>query len=378
MRDDADEINDRLVGDIEAVLNRFYPGWIVNPSDKRKGLLSPRIKGKSKKPTSSFTINLTGQRAGTWYRFSQDVGGGMVALVFYAERGSVPSSKQDWADAFRIAREFLGIPTHGARQISDEEKRRIEENRERERKEREEKRAEQERLASEARARKTQTAVEIWQNAVPLKGSHAEAYLVSRGISPVAEWPWDPADVLRFHPSINYEPNWREGMWPALIGLVVDAFGDPTSVWQVYLDRKEARKAPLEMNKIGRGPTDGGAIRIGGLAARVGIAEGMETALGVWDLEFYRMPVWSTMSTSGMRSFDFPMEVESISIFQDGDKGLVHKQTGKIMQPPGLAAALALQHRAKEAGIKSNLNEMPILGDGLDLKGVFNEREKIR
>lgn len=372
MQDDSDEIARRLDQDLEAVLSKYYPGWI---SHKVKGqevaLLTPKKAGK--RMTSSFSMNLSGDRRGQWYRFSQAVGGGTLGLIYYAETGRVPSSKSDWAEAFRFAKDFLGMEQR--QQISEEERRQRDERREKDQKDREERnrKTEEERLAAEAK--KTMTAVEIWNSAQPLAGSHAEAYLVGRGITPVSEWPWDPKEFLRFHPSINHELEWQSGRWPALIGLVVDAFGNPTSLWQVYLDRKEAKKAPLDLPKLGRGPTNGGAIRIGGEGGRIGVAEGMETAIATWDLEMFRKPVWSLMSTSGMVGFEVPLFVDHVSIYKDGDKAQINKHNGAIMDPPGDHAANTLHERLQATGIGSNINEMALLGDGLDLKQVLNRYE---
>jgi Toprim domain len=373
MSDDTDDIIRRLDQDLEGVLSKYYPGWITQKVKSQDvALLTPKKVGK--RITSSFTMNLSGDRRGQWYRFSAGFGGGTLALIYYAETGRVPSSKSDWAEAFRFAKDFLGIEQR--QQISDEERREREQRRDREQREREERRQKAEEEKAAAEAKKTMTAVEIWNGAQPLAGSQAEAYLVGRGISPVSEWPWDPKDVLRFHPSINHEREWQSGRWPALIGLVVDAFGNPTALWQVYLDRKEAKKAPLDLPKLGRGPTNGGAIRIGGEAGRIGVAEGMETAIASWDLEMFRKPVWSLMSTSGMKGFEVPLFVDHVSIYKDGDKGQVNKHNGAIMAPPGDAAATALHDRLQATGIGSNINEMALLGDGLDLKQVLNRYER--
>lgn len=374
MRDDSDEIHQRLDQDLEAILTRYYPGWVTV---KRKGqavaLLTPKQVGK--RITSSFTMNLSGDRRGQWYRFSAGFGGGILALMYYSETGKEPTSKSDWAEAYKIAKDFLGISSQADR-ISEEQRKEREDRRAKDKQDREDRQreAEEQRLAAEAE--RTMTAVEIWQNAVALAGSHAEAYLVARGIAPVGEWPWDPKDVLRFHPSINHELERRSGRWPALVGLVVDAFGNPTSIWQVYLDRQEAKKAPLEMAKLGRGPTNGGAVRIGGEADRIGVAEGMETAIATWDLEMFRKPVWSLLSTSGMVGFEVPLFVDHVSIYQDGDRAQVNKHNGLIMEPPGERAARTLHERLKATGIGSCINEMAILGDGLDLKATFNEHQK--
>src|SRR3546814_9798555 len=77
------------------------------------------MKGKNKRPTSSFTVNLSGDRRGQWYRFSQACGGGALSLLYYGKHGGVPSSKEDWAETYKLAREFLGITQQREESVED-------------------------------------------------------------------------------------------------------------------------------------------------------------------------------------------------------------------------------------------------------------------
>lgn len=373
MRDDTNDILRGLEQDVEGVLDKYYPGWITKKVKSQDvALLTPKKKGKH--ITSSFTMNLSGDRRGQWYRFSEGKGGSTIGLIFYAETGRTPSGKSDWADAFNFARDFLGMQR--TREESQQDKAARDAQREQDRLKREErdKRLEQERIAAEAV--RIMTAIEVWNSSQPLAGSHAEQYLISRGIYPVSEWPWDPHETLRFHPSLDHEMDRRAGRMPAFICLVRDPFGNPTAVWQEYLDRKMPAKADIELPKLGRGPLNGGAIRIGGDAPRIGVGEGSLTCIGLWELEGYRKPIWATTSTSGMVGFEVPLSVDHVSIYHDGDKAQVNKHNLQILDPPGDRAARSLYERLKATGIGTNLNEMPLLGDGLDLKVTFNEYEK--
>lgn len=377
MRDDASELSRQLEDRWQDVLTRYWPSWT---QVGKKALLTPRVKigdkgkgkGKPRKATSSFTLNLAGQHAFHWYRFSAGVGGGMVALLYYSEYARIPDSKTEWADAFKLAREFLGIAAE--RHISPDEQQAREERKEQDRVAR----AERERKAAEAQAledaKRVLSAKQVWQETIPLPGTHGEAYLIERGLPPVSEWPWDCSRTIRFHPGLASELEPRAGLFPALIAKVQDAFGDAIAVWQIFLDKNTPEKAPLDNPKVGRGPAGGGAVRIGGDSPRVGVGEGLETCLGFWALESFRKPVWATLSTSGMRAFDPPIFVKHVSIYPDGDKGIVHNN--KIIEPPGIEAARALRDRMKTVGIGNNINEMPVLGDGLDLWNTRREHEK--
>lgn len=362
--DDSAELSRRLEDDIEGVISKYWPSWIKS---RVKGvdvaLLTPRLKGKNKRPTSSFTVNLSGDRRGQWYRFSAAVGGGSLALLHYGHFGNVPNSKADWAEAYKLAREFLGITQQ--REESDEERSAREEKRKRDQQEREARERREAAHRAEREASRTYTAQEVWNAAQALKGSQGEAYLLGRGIPPIETWPWDCGDTLRFHPSLDYELDRSQGRFPAVVAAVRDFSGEIIAVWQIFLDRKQPIKAPVINPKVGRGPASGGAVRIGGDAPKIGGGEGCETALGLWALEGFRMPVWSFLSTSGMEKFEPPLFVKHVSIFHDGDRGQV--MNGKILEPPGMKSAKVLYGRMKDIGVGANFNEMPILGDGLDL-----------
>lgn len=360
-RDDGREIADRVNADIEGVIKEYWSG-AIRRGDKM--LLTPRIKPGQKKATSSFVVDLKGSVRGRWYRHSQNVGGWGIELLFYGEYDRLPKDKSDWRDAFQLARKFLGIVEE--RQESPEDAAEREERRKREKEKRDEEARHEAAEKAKKDAQRTLSAADVWKGTVPLKGTLGEAYLLARGIPPIAEWPWNPDETLRFHPALDFELDRSVGLYPAIVGKVVDAFGKSTSVWQIFLQRDQPQKADLEPSpKVGRGPSKGGAVRIGGIGSWIGIAEGIESALGAWALEDFRRPVWASLSTSGMSSFEPPLEVERIMIHPDGDKGVL--SNGRILDPPGIHAARTLQSRMKAISIRCQISEICLLGDALDL-----------
>lgn len=352
-RDDSEEVRRMLDDRIEAVCDMLAPGWRRRGTT---GYLTP----KSAKDLGSFTVTLqNGGRMprGSWYRFSQKIGGGSVELVSYLLSGR----KDDYKTAFSWARDFLGIRRED---LSDED----EAARDARRREQETARVEQRRLAEAERARdkerRTQTVRGIWDECRALSGTHGDAYLQARGLPPCKEWPWSPTEDIRFHPSLRYDTDRR---FPAVVAAVRDSFGEITAIWRIYLDRDEPRKAPVDNAKVGLGPAAGGAVRIGGVAKKIGIGEGLETCLAAWALENFRYPVWAGLSTSGVASFEPPMEIERANPFPDGDYALLDKRREVVIEPPGMTAAKALRDRLVAAGLKSSINEMCLHGDALDL-----------
>src|SRR3546814_16473468 len=91
-QDDSAELARRLEDEIEGVISEYWPAWVkTRVKSQDVALLTPRLKGKNKRPTSSFTVNLSGDRRGQWYRFSQARGGGAPSLLYYGKHGGVPS-----------------------------------------------------------------------------------------------------------------------------------------------------------------------------------------------------------------------------------------------------------------------------------------------
>jgi DNA primase len=169
----------------------------------------------------------------------------------------------------------------------------------------------------------------IWDGAVELKGTPAEAYLRARKI----RGPLSPE--LRFHPACYYSET--KETWPAMVARLVDKDGF-RSVQRTYLDREAPRKAPLEhAKKTGRGRMEGAAVRLREPTTGIlGLAEGIETAMSAAML--YQLPVWATLSSQRLGLIDVPEGVSNLVIFADGGK-------------PGQDAAYQAQELYEAAGL---------------------------
>lgn len=373
MINDTDEIIRGLERDRELLLSKYWPSWI---RAGKKALLTPRFKPGQKRPTSSFVFyfeHVGRGKRNTWQRFSAGVGGGLVALLYYGERGHIPNSKDEWREAFDYCRDFLGMKAQ--RELTPEQKNERDREREQYRLQREKQDREDAAAAAEARAKRQMSALEVASSSVPLAGTLGEAYLVERGLPPISTWPWNPINTIRFHPSLDYEMDYQVPPHPAVIAIVQGPFGDTIAVWQIYLTPGKPQKANyLSPCKIGRGPAAGGAVRIGGDGERIGTAEGFETALGFYFLEDCRKPIWATLSTSGMRGFEPPSFVNHNSIYPDADQGLF--EHGRLVDGPGIRAARDCKARMLEIGVGSNINDDGYLGDGLDLWNLRKKHEQ--
>ena len=189
---------------------------------------------------------------------------------------------------------------------------------------------------AEAEKRAAQ-AKRVWQEAQPIGGTIAEAYLRARGIT-------DPLPAtLRFHLGCWHGPTARR--LPAMVAAV-QGVGLP-AVHRTYLRGDGSGKADVEPPKAMLGAVAGGAVRLSGGAGRLVVAEGIETALSL-SCGLLRTPatVWAALSTSGIRGLHLPQQAGRLTIAPDGDVA-------------GREAANALAERAHALGWQVTLLPAP-------------------
>lgn len=152
---------------------------------------------------------------------------------------------------------------------------------------------------------------ELWSSSVELTGDcQATKYLHGRGLVMA------PNDV-RFCPQC-YEKETKTKI-PAMVAKVKNKEGVPVTIHRTYLNGNQ--KADLESPK----KLMPAVSKLGGCAVRlfpvgsdiIGVAEGIETAIAASQLFF--MPVWATISTTIMESFEPPDGVRRVVIFSDND-----------------------------------------------------------
>lgn len=345
--DDTADIVAGLTARFPELVAHLYPGAM-----EHKGRVYPSAKGK--KDMGSFEIVVSGAKAGQWYRHSQGVGGGALALIAYTLTGSTAVTR----DTFDEARRFLGMER--APRLSEEEKARREAFA-RQRAAEAEARASQARAEEErAEAERQDSAHHLWESAKPIEGTPGELYLLNRTGGCLQE----PTTELRYLPRCRHS----SGSWSgAIICRVSDVSGDFTGVWRIWVT-EAGEKAFGKESKMGLGPTAGGAVRMfGDVADEIAVSEGVETGVAVRIITRARYPVWPTLSTSGMRSFQCPFGVKLVRIFVDGDLPRRDRE-GRWQPSPGISAGQALAARLAEEGIACVLEPPPRAGrDYLDV-----------
>lgn len=151
----------------------------------------------------------------------------------------------------------------------------------------------------------------LWEASALIGDDEAAAYLVSRGLV----GPYPPA--LRFCPSAEVTGHLSKRRLAALLARVSDRSGKAVNIHRTYLEG--AAKARMDApRKIMAGTLpDGCAVRLGRYDGRLGIAEGLETALHV--KRRFGMTCWAATNSTLLRKFRAPADVVELHVFGDND-----------------------------------------------------------
>ena len=170
------------------------------------------------------------------------------------------------------------------------------------------------------------TAVERWRQAGPIAGSQAERYLRGRGL--VIELP----PSLRAINTVEHLVG-SVGL-PAMIAAVQAPTRRVVAIQVTWLEPRGDRKAQVAVPRRTIGALGLGAVRLGAAGAELGLAEGVEDALGAMQLT--GVPTWACLGAGRMHRVQIPDNVRLLHVFADDDR-------------PGRAAAerTATHHRAQ-------------------------------
>lgn len=154
-------------------------------------------------------------------------------------------------------------------------------------------------------------ALRLWGRSRALPGTAGETYLAGRGLG--AE-----SGELRYSHRTPHGARPFTLFRPALIAAVRDN-RELVGVHRSFLDARAARLADLPDPRCGLGRFGRGAVRLGGCAPRLGLAEGIETALSASIL--FGVPCWATLGTERFGLVELPPGVEALLLFLDHDAG---------------------------------------------------------
>lgn len=176
-----------------------------------------------------------------------------------------------------------------------------------------------------------------------VEGTPAHLYLLNRC---GAYGPFHGA--LRAHPGIRHTTS--GGIHPALLAIMQYPDGGGASVHRTYLtaDGQKALVDPVRKMMPGLSLA-GSAVRLGPIAERLGIAEGIETAICAGKL--FGLPVWAATCANQLKAWEPPQGVKEVVIFGDNDASYT-----------GQEAAFALAKRLHAAGLVVEVKIPPMVG----------------
>lgn len=143
-----------------------------------------------------------------------------------------------------------------------------------------------------------------------------------------------PPRAVRYHPSLFHKES--SARFPAMLAKVTNHDGESVGLHRTYLSMDGAKAAVEEAKKTFVWKRqEGAAVRLCPPAERMGIAEGIETALAASKL--FSVPCWSALTARGVFDWVPPPAVKEVIIFGDNDLSFT-----------GHAAAYGLAWRLKK------------------------------
>ena len=284
-----DDLSARLAASAALWVPQYFAQGRIN--DDRTELRLANISGAPPRKQGSCVIGLTGDLAGAWHDFDGGDGGGPLSTLKHA-------SGKDGRELLDLAAEIAG----GGLTYKSTTKA----------------------IAKPPKDPSAEIA-HILARAVPIPGTLAETYLKSRGLDP------PPSDDLRFCSNVT---DWKAGVGrPAMIAIPRLPNGTLAGgLHRTFLAYDGTGKAEMPSPRKMLGRMENGAVRLApvGEDGRLGIAEGIETALAA--MQLYGLPVWAATAAPFMGGRDRagswigfvpPPEARELYIFADaGAAGL--------------------------------------------------------
>lgn len=155
-------------------------------------------------------------------------------------------------------------------------------------------------------------ALDLWDLSRPLLGTPAEQYLQRRKIPIFSR-------ALRFHPRTPLGRGKLAVFRPALIAALHER-RDFVALQRTFLDEHEPRRArDLANPRRMLGRPSRGAVMLAPATDRLGLAEGVETALSAMIL--LGIPVWATLGNERFGHVAIPDTVTRLILLPDNDQG---------------------------------------------------------
>ena len=158
----------------------------------------------------------------------------------------------------------------------------------------------------------TEAARRLWRRCRGIAGTHAERYLLARGLARCR------FAALRFHPELRYRDGGSVIRLPALVAAVTGGDGAVTGVQRTWLDPHSPAKAKVKRPRKALGRIYGHAVRFGSPGATLLVGEGIETVLSLVTA-IPRITAAAALSAGSLGAFAPPPGVARLVIARDND-----------------------------------------------------------
>jgi len=154
-------------------------------------------------------------------------------------------------------------------------------------------------------------AQDLWDQALPIAGTPAQAYLRRRAI------PLTPS-VLRYHPSTPLGRGKLAAFRPAMLAAIHED-DRLVALQRTFLDTQEPRRArDLTHPRRSLAQPGRGAVLLAPATDVLGLAEGVESALSAMTL--LGLPVWATLGSERFPHVAVPKTVTRLILLPDNDR----------------------------------------------------------
>jgi putative DNA primase/helicase len=148
----------------------------------------------------------------------------------------------------------------------------------------------------------------LWSEARALGDGLAARYLAGRGLTGTS--------ALRFHPRTPQGRQPLTRFLPAMIAAVTDETG-LVALHRTFLSPDGRTLSSRQPSRAALGPLGTGLVRLHPVSDRLGLAEGIETALSATRL--FGVPCWATLGAERFKRIALPGSIAEIVLFLDHD-----------------------------------------------------------
>ena len=187
-----------------------------------------------------------------------------------------------------------------------------------------------------ARIGSPEAARRLFSMAKPIRGTLAETYLQTRGITDLRSTP-----ALRFHPRCYYRADGTapKSAWPALLASVTDLAGEIRGLQRTWLAPSGSGKAPIDPPRKAMGELFGHGVRFGKASDVLTAGEGLETVLSLRCV-LPTMPMIAALSANHLAALILPDGLRRLYVAEDEGKA-------------GREVARQLVERGRKGGIEA-------------------------